>query len=82
VKPIKTARSNHNFGPPAGHEGSIGDLPCQRLTEENIPWIRSVWQPSEDERRAIADGANIELDVAWIGGFPPVSLNVSDEVAL
>jgi hypothetical protein len=79
VRPVKTANSNHNFGPPAGCERGIGDLPCQRLDVDGTPTIRSVWEPGDVERAAIAEGANVELDVAWIGAFPPVALNVTDE---
>jgi hypothetical protein len=38
-----------------------------------------VWEPGDVERAAIAEGGNVELDVAWIGAFPPVALNVTDE---
>jgi hypothetical protein len=37
------------------------------------PVLCSVWEPSDEERQAIADGANIEL-VIWGQAQPPVSL--------
>lgn len=81
--PVRTANTNHSFGPPIGvTDGSIGDLPCEIRDDADGRWIRSVWQLSDEERAAIAAGATIELDVAWIGGFPPVALNISDECPL
>jgi hypothetical protein len=78
--PVKTALSNHNFGPPAGRDGDIGDLPCQIVVEENGDrFVYSVWKLSDEERRAIANGLNLRLGVGWIGGFPPVSLGVTHE---
>jgi hypothetical protein len=83
MKAIKTEHSNHNFGPPKGQEDVITDLPCE--IEDDVPGyargrvIWSVWEPSEGERRAIANGQNIKLGVGWIGGFPPVSVGVTAE---
>jgi hypothetical protein len=31
-----------------------------------------VWVISDEERQMIANGANVQLDVWWIGAFPPV----------
>lgn len=82
MKPIKTSSSNHNFGPPRSvTDGSIGDLPCEITEEDGLRWVRSIWRPSDEEREAIAAGGNVELDVGWIGGFPPVSVNTTDVVA-
>lgn len=80
---VKTKNSNHNFGPPPGQEDSIGDLPCQ--IEDDVPGfgggrvIWSVWEPTKEERRAIANGQNVRLGVGWIGGFPPVSVGITHE---
>lgn len=80
MRPVKTANSNHSFGPPVNvTDGSIGDLPCQIVDEEEYRTIYSVWEPSDAERRAIAAGQNVRLGVGWIGGFPPVSLGVTHE---
>lgn len=82
MKPIRTDNSNHNFGPPRSvTDGSIGDLPCEITEEDGLRWVRSIWRPSDEEREAIAAGGNVELDVGWIGGFPPVSVNTTDVVA-
>ena len=83
MRAMKTEQSNHNFGPPPNvTDGSIGDLPCQRLTEDGATIIRSIWVPSLEERAAVANGENVELDVFWIGAFPPVSVNVTGEQAI
>ena len=37
--------------------------------------VASVWEPTDEERAAIADGANIQLTV--IGGQPPVMLDAT-----
>jgi hypothetical protein len=34
------------------------------------------------QNQRIAVGGNLRLGVAWIGGFPPVSLSVTDEVGV
>jgi hypothetical protein len=78
MRSVKTVATNHNFGPPAGRESEIGDLPCQWAREEpygEVIW--SVWVPSDDERKAIADGWNVRLGVGWIGAFPPVSVGIT-----
>lgn len=80
MKPIKTVNSNHNFGPPPNvTDGSIGDLPCQVVDERDYREIVSVWELTDMERQAIANGYNIRLGVGWIGAFPPVSLGVTHE---
>lgn len=52
--------------------------------EDNDLWVQqadgvivSVWEPTDAERKAIADGANIELTV-WGDGHPPCSVNATD----
>jgi hypothetical protein len=43
--PIKTTSSNHNFGPPPGREGEIGDLPCEIVDYENGDrYVSAVWR--------------------------------------
>jgi hypothetical protein len=82
VKPIKTLQSNHNFGPPPNvTDGSIGDLPCEIVDDDGSRTIYSVWELSDADRQAIANGWNIRLGVGWIGAFPPVSVGVTHEVA-
>lgn len=83
MKPVKTKNSNYNFGPPPGKEGEIGDLPCEHpvITEHGV-FTYAVYELDDEDRKAIANGYNIRLGVGWIGGFPPVSLGVTHEVAL
>jgi hypothetical protein len=82
MRPVKTVNSNHNFGPPLGQEDVIGDLPCQVVTAlDGTKTIYSVWELSDEDRAAIANGYNLRLGVGWIGGFPPVYLGVTHEQA-
>lgn len=77
MNPITTAETNHTFGPPPGQEDRIGSLPvCREVTELGL-FHYAVYEPTPQERRAIAEGQNIQLGVGWIGGFPPVSLGIT-----
>lgn len=88
MRPIKTENSNHNFGPPEGHEDHVGDLPCEIDRGnafgfgEGSTVIWAVYEPDEGERAAIANGQNIKLGVGWIGSFPPISMGVTEETAV
>lgn len=84
MKAVRTENSNHDFGPPDGKEDEILNLPCQLIVDDGgeVKVVRSVWVISDEEREYIANGGNIELDVYWIGAFPPVSVNVTDEKVL
>ena len=78
MEAVKTAESNHNFGPPQGYsESQIGNLPCCFEETEYGRFVFSVWEPTPEERQAIANGQNIRLGVGWIGAFPPVSLGTT-----
>lgn len=80
MKPIKTANSNHNFGPPVGQEETVGDLPCQVIdNEDGTRSIYSTWELSDADRNAIANGLNLRLGIAWMGAMPPVSLGVTHD---
>jgi hypothetical protein len=83
MKPVKTENSNHNFGPPHGKEGEIGDLPCQRVDhDDGTRTYFSTWELNDADRQAIANGENLQLGVAWIGAFPPISLGITHEKRL
>lgn len=66
--------------------GPVGDLPCERAvvnigTEEEPQAARvifSVWEPTEEERRLIAQGHNVRLGILT-EPIPPVMLDVVDE---
>jgi hypothetical protein len=76
VKPRRTPTSNFVFRLEGGTEDN--DLWVRRDVEDGIPTINSVWVPSDEERAAIAAGANLELTV-WGQGTPPVALRTTDE---
>lgn len=85
MKAVKTRNSNHNFGPPPGLEDYVIDLPCQTMSSMDAygygkgSVIFSVWEPTDEERKAISEGANVRLGVGWTGTFPPVSIGITDE---
>jgi hypothetical protein len=70
---IKTESSNFNY---LGPEPGIGDLPCERrrIDERGRTAIFSTWKLTDEERRAIAEGANIELGIWFMEPIPPVSI--------
>lgn len=57
--------------------GEVGDLWCERL-EPGV--IRSVWEPTEEERAVIAAGGRIVLTLAS-EPIPPISMQVATEQA-
>lgn len=71
MRPVRTANSNLVYVGPPG----VGDLHCQRIEPGHI---RSIWYLTAEERRLIAAGANVGLDVLT-EPVPPVSLFVTDE---
>lgn len=78
MKPIRTAETNHNFGAPLGHEEEIGNLPCKNETEHGANVVYSVWEPTAQERKAIADGYNLRIGVFGLGGgMVPISLGIT-----
>lgn len=72
--PVRTARSNFVY---RGPSPDIGDAWVRREPREHAVYL--VWEPSDEERRAIAEGGYIELGIFNMEPIPPVSLNVSDE---
>jgi hypothetical protein len=74
VKPRRTVYSNAVFSLPGGNEDN--DLWLMRDEHtDGSPLLRSCWVPTDEERKKIAEGANIEL-IVWGGGRPPVSMGV------
>lgn len=69
MNPIKTRESNFTY---LGPTPEVADLPCR--TEG--PNTFSVWELTPDERRLIADGANVRLGIHGMRPIPPVSLQV------
>jgi hypothetical protein len=75
-EPITTPKTTGIYGAPPGHEESIGGLPYWRATNEyGGTTVYSVWTFSEDERRAIAEGANLVLGILH-EPIPPVSMSL------
>lgn len=76
MKPRRTHRSDTVFRLPGGTEDN--DLWVERRVDEsNFPVLESVWEPTDEERAAIAEGQNVYL-LVWGGGHPPVALGVTD----
>lgn len=72
----RTVLSDFVFRLPGGTEDN--DLWVQRRVDtDERPVMSSTWEPTEEERQAIAAGANIEL-LIWGGGHPPVSVTTTD----
>lgn len=76
MKPRRTPSSNQVFRLEGGTEDN--DLWVRHALEAGVPTINSVWELTDEERAAIAAGANIELTV-WGTGTPPVALRTTDE---
>lgn len=70
MKPRRTHTSNQVYVLPGGNEDN--DLWVHIDPAQGT--VSSVWELTDEERRAIADGANIEL-IVW-GGQPPVGMQV------
>lgn len=75
MKPVRTEDSNVVYVGPA--DSDIGDLYAQRIGDRP-GHVRSVWTFTPGERRAIARGANVALDVL-AEPIPPVRLEVTEE---
>lgn len=76
MKVIKTDNCNFVY---RGPEPGIGDLPCERRTMDGHgrTAIFSTWKLSDEERKAIAEGANVELGIYYVEPIPPVSLSLT-----
>lgn len=69
MRPIKTNESNFSY---LGPTTEIADLPCRTEGMNTF----SVWEPTADERRIIAEGGNIRLGIHGVRPIPPVSLQI------
>jgi hypothetical protein len=75
MRPVRTARANFVW---TGPDETIGDLHSHvEPGAAGIPQIETVWEPSPEERAAIAAGANISLRI--MGMQPPVIVGVTEE---
>jgi hypothetical protein len=71
--PVRTRASNFVY---RGPSPDIGDAWVERSPAEHAVYLD--WQPSDEERTAIAAGGLIRLGIFNMEPIPPVSLNVSD----
>lgn len=75
MKARRTIRSTTVFRLPGGTEDN--DLWVEPLVDEDgHSVLSSTWEPTEEERIAIAQGANVEL-LVWGAGTPPVALRIT-----
>jgi hypothetical protein len=76
MKPRRTHSSNQVYHLAGGTEDNDLWATIYTADNETPDQIGSTWEPTPDERQAIAHGANIEL-VIWGSAQPPVSLRIS-----
>lgn len=76
MKVIKTDNCNMVY---RGPEAGIGDLPCERRTVDGQgrTAIFSTWGLSDADRKAIAEGANVELGIYYVEPIPPVYVGLT-----
>jgi hypothetical protein len=72
MTPVRTRASNFVY---LGPTPDIGDAWVDRQPGHNV---YLDWQPTDDERAAIAAGGLIRLGIHGMEPIPPVSLSVSD----
>lgn len=87
MKPVQTKDSNVRLiHPEEEHlpdEKRVGDVPVERMffrdpeTEEQRPGFESTWQLSVGERKALANGAPITIQL-WGANHPPIKPMVGD----
>lgn len=69
MHPIRTNESNFTY---LGPTTEVADLPCRLEGRDTY----SVWALTPEERKQIAEGANIRLGIIGMRPIPPVSLQV------
>lgn len=75
MKPRRTHDSNTVFRLVGGTEDN--DLWAQQAVDANgSPVIATVWEPTLQERQAIASGENVEL-IVWGRTTPPVAVTTT-----
>lgn len=73
MKPVRTPSSNATFELEGGTREN--DLPLERTQVDGEAVLRSTWELTDEERQAIANGANVRL-TTWGVRTPPVELDV------
>lgn len=74
---VRTIRACRRYILPGGDSANDLWVEDRRDEKDGAPVIGSTWQPTAEEREAIANGANIEL-LVWGTGQPPVYIGTSD----
>lgn len=72
MKPVSFPLANLNLQPPQG----MADCEPLPVCASNGT-MTSVWEPTDEERAAIAAGASVALTV-WGTAHPPVGLGVTE----
>lgn len=75
--PIRTRASNFVY---RGPTPDIGDAWVERVRAERAVFL--TWELSDEERAAVAAGANLRLGIFYMEPIPPVSLGVDTLEAL
>jgi hypothetical protein len=68
MTPIKVADSNFIL---LGPNKNVSDMHCRR----DSGGTTIIWQPTEAERRLIAEGGNVRLQVIYAHSLPPMALD-------
>lgn len=76
MKVIKTENCNMVY---RGPEPGIGDLPCERrvMDGHGRTAIFATWALSDADRKAIAEGANVEVGLYYVEPIPPVYVGLT-----
>ena len=76
MRVIRTANCNMVY---RGPEPGIGDMPCERrvMDGHGRTAIFATWALSDEDRKAIADGANVEVGLYYIEPIPPVYVGLT-----
>jgi hypothetical protein len=64
---------SHNFTY-KGPTEAIGDLSCERTTEDGTPVVFSHWQPTSEELEILNNGGFVKLAIWHMQPIPPVSV--------
>lgn len=72
MKPVRTGASNRVY---RGPNEDVGDLWCYIPRRGEV---RSVWEPTDEERELLAAGGRVELAL-YAEPIPPISLAVLPE---
>lgn len=77
MKPVQTEETNFAY---LGDDDDVADLPCyvEWTPDGGQQAVWSTWEPTELERKAIRDGANISIGLHTTTAIPPMAVVVDD----